>query len=141
MTSIGGEWRYVDCIAQNAGKGRAMVYLSRRFGISLEDVVAAGDSGNDLLMLGRLPEGNHPAIVMSNSHPEVRAGGERSRGVGVTPSTTAGRPETCVIKALPPVLALQCWPAAEAYCCVPYAWTCAPCPLQLAVAPQLHPPA
>lgn len=71
VASIGGEWRYVDCIAKNAGKGRAMVYLASRFGISLEDVVAAGDSGNDLLMLGRLPEGNHPAIVMSNSHPEV----------------------------------------------------------------------
>lgn len=72
VASIGGEWRYVDCIAKNAGKGRAMVYLASRFGISLEDVVAAGDSGNDLLMLGKLPEGYHPAIVMSNSHPEVR---------------------------------------------------------------------
>eukprot|EP00878_Enallax_costatus_P027127 GHUV01029177.1.p1 GENE.GHUV01029177.1~~GHUV01029177.1.p1 ORF type:complete len:269 (+),score=87.22 GHUV01029177.1:281-1087(+) len=72
VASIGGEWRYVDCIAKNAGKGRAMVYLASKFGISLEDVVAAGDSGNDLLMLGRLPEGHHPAIVMSNSHPEVR---------------------------------------------------------------------
>jgi hypothetical protein len=71
VSSIGGEWRYVDCIAKNAGKGRAMVYLASKFGVSLEDVVAAGDSGNDLLMLGRLPEGCHPAIVMSNSHPEV----------------------------------------------------------------------
>jgi hydroxymethylpyrimidine pyrophosphatase-like HAD family hydrolase len=61
----------VDCIAKKAGKGRAMVYLASKFGVSLEDVVAAGDSGNDLLMLGRLPEGCHPAIVMSNSHPEV----------------------------------------------------------------------
>jgi sucrose-phosphate synthase len=75
VSSIGGEWRYVDCIAKNAGKGRAMVYLASKFGVSLEDVVAAGDSGNDLLMLGRLPEGCHPAIVMSNSHPEVREGG------------------------------------------------------------------
>lgn len=49
-----------------------MAYLASKFGVSLEDVVAAGDSGNDLLMLGRLPEGCHPAIVMSNSHPEVR---------------------------------------------------------------------
>jgi hydroxymethylpyrimidine pyrophosphatase-like HAD family hydrolase len=73
VSSIGGEWRYVDCIAKNAGKGRAMVYLASKFGVSLEDVVAAGDSGNDLLMLGRLPEGCHPAIVMSNSHPEVSA--------------------------------------------------------------------
>lgn len=72
VSSIGGEWRYVDCIAKNAGKGRAMAYLASKFGVSLEDVVAAGDSGNDLLMLGRLPEGCHPAIVMSNSHPEVR---------------------------------------------------------------------
>lgn len=64
----------MDCIAKNAGKGRAMVYLASKFGIQLEDVVAAGDSGNDLLMLGKMPEGNHPAIVMSNSHPEVRQG-------------------------------------------------------------------
>lgn len=71
VASIGGEWRYVDCIAKNAGKGRAMVYLASKFGIALEDVVAAGDSGNDLLMLGKLHEGHHPAIVMSNSHPEV----------------------------------------------------------------------
>ncbi|WIA22497.1 hypothetical protein OEZ86_009494 [Tetradesmus obliquus] len=71
VSSIGGEWRYVDCIAKNAGKGRAMAYLASKFGVSLEDVVAAGDSGNDLLMLGRLPEGCHPAIIMSNSHPEV----------------------------------------------------------------------
>lgn len=75
VTSIGGEWRYVDCIAKRAGKGRAMAYLARRFGIALEDVVAAGDSGNDLLMLGSQPEGHHPAIVMSNSHPEVGARG------------------------------------------------------------------
>lgn len=74
VASIGGDWRYVDCIAKNAGKGRAMVYLASKFGIALEDVVAAGDSGNDLLMLQRLPEGNHPAIVMSNSHPEVSCG-------------------------------------------------------------------
>ncbi|KAF6261527.1 sucrose-6F-phosphate phosphohydrolase-domain-containing protein [Scenedesmus sp. NREL 46B-D3] len=71
VSSIGGEWRYVDCIAKNAGKGRAMAYLAEKFGVALEDAVAAGDSGNDLLMLGRLPEGCHPAIVMSNSHPEV----------------------------------------------------------------------
>jgi hydroxymethylpyrimidine pyrophosphatase-like HAD family hydrolase len=71
VASIGGEWRYVDCISAHAGKGRAMAYLASRFDICLEDVVAAGDSGNDLLMLGPLKEGPHPAIVMSNSHPEV----------------------------------------------------------------------
>jgi sucrose-phosphate synthase len=89
VSSIGGEWRYVDCIAKNAGKGRAMVYLASKFGVSLEDVVAAGDSGNDLLMLGRLPEGCHPAIVMSNSHPEVSGPawfcGGRATWAGVTP--------------------------------------------------------
>lgn len=112
VASIGGEWRYVDCISAHAGKGRAMAYLASKFQvgqgrrtharaclpatsvlslsllprspapcrhrpqIALEDVVAAGDSGNDLLMLGRVPGqsggGFHPAIVMANSHPEVR---------------------------------------------------------------------
>jgi hydroxymethylpyrimidine pyrophosphatase-like HAD family hydrolase len=71
VASIGGDWRFVDCISVLAGKGRAMMYLASRFGIINGDVVAAGDSGNDLLMLGPVDGAYHPAIVMSNSHPEV----------------------------------------------------------------------
>jgi hydroxymethylpyrimidine pyrophosphatase-like HAD family hydrolase len=71
VASIGGEWRYVDCISAHAGKGRAMIYVASRYGITTGDVVAAGDSGNDLLMLGPVDGAYHPAIVMSNSHPEV----------------------------------------------------------------------
>jgi hydroxymethylpyrimidine pyrophosphatase-like HAD family hydrolase len=71
VASIGGDWRYVDCISLHAGKGRAMLYLASRYGITPQDVVAAGDSGNDLLMLGPVDGVSHPAIVMSNSHPEV----------------------------------------------------------------------
>jgi hypothetical protein len=75
VASIGGDWRYVDCISAHAGKGRAMLYVASRYGITVGDVVAAGDSGNDLLMLGPVDGAYHPAIVMSNSHPEVCWGG------------------------------------------------------------------
>lgn len=71
VASIGGDWRYVDCISAHAGKGRAMLYVASRYGITTGDVVGAGDSGNDLLMLGPVDGAYHPAIVMSNSHPEV----------------------------------------------------------------------
>jgi hypothetical protein len=80
VSSIGGEWRYLDCIAARAGKGRAMMYVASRYGIMPADVVAAGDSGNDLLMLGPVDGQQHPAIVMSNSHPEVGAAGGAGGG-------------------------------------------------------------
>lgn len=46
-----GEYLYLDVLSIRAGKRNAMDYVRRLFGISRERVVAAGDSGNDVLML------------------------------------------------------------------------------------------
>mmetsp|Transcript_36424 Transcript_36424/g.50610 ORF Transcript_36424/g.50610 Transcript_36424/m.50610 type:complete len:748 (-) Transcript_36424:276-2519(-) len=63
-----GEWRYVDCVAYNAGKLEALKYVRRRFGIPKERCAACGDSGNDILML----EGENPGIVVGNAQPDLR---------------------------------------------------------------------
>ena len=46
-----GSWRYVDCVSHCAGKLEALEYVRMLYGIALERCVAAGDSGNDILML------------------------------------------------------------------------------------------
>jgi hydroxymethylpyrimidine pyrophosphatase-like HAD family hydrolase len=45
------------------GKEKALQYLRAKYDIPEHFVVAAGDSGNDILML----EGDHPAIVVGNA--------------------------------------------------------------------------
>lgn len=56
-----GDYRYVDCAAIRAGKQEALEYIRALFNIPLSQCVAAGDSGNDILML----EGAHadPATI------------------------------------------------------------------------------
>ena len=51
-----GSWRYVDCVAIRAGKLEALEYVRMLYGVPLDRCVAAGDSGNDILML----EGESP---------------------------------------------------------------------------------
>ena len=46
-----GQWRYVDCVAIRAGKLQALEYVRTLYGVPLDRCVAAGDSGNDILML------------------------------------------------------------------------------------------
>ena len=46
-----GQWRYVDCVAIRAGKLQALEYVRTLYGVPLNRCVAAGDSGNDILML------------------------------------------------------------------------------------------
>lgn len=46
-----GDYRYVDCVAIRAGKQEALEYIRALFNIPLTHCVAAGDSGNDILML------------------------------------------------------------------------------------------
>ncbi|GAB4820554.1 hypothetical protein N2152v2_007600 [Parachlorella kessleri] len=62
-----GDWRYVDCVAARAGKLAALEYVRTLYGVPRERCVAAGDSGNDILMLG----GANPAIVVGNAQPEL----------------------------------------------------------------------
>lgn len=57
------EWRYLDCVSGNAGKHAALEHLRSMYGIAVDRCVAAGDSGNDILML----EGQNPAIVVGNA--------------------------------------------------------------------------
>ena len=46
-----GDYRYVDCVAIKAGKQEALEYIRALFNIQLSHCMAAGDSGNDILML------------------------------------------------------------------------------------------
>jgi len=61
------EWRYLDCVSGNAGKHAALEHLRSMYGIAVDRCVAAGDSGNDILML----EGDNPAIVVGNAQPAL----------------------------------------------------------------------
>lgn len=47
-----GDWRYVDVTSFRAGKLAALEYVRTLFGVHHSRCVAAGDSGNDTLMLG-----------------------------------------------------------------------------------------
>ncbi|KAG2492426.1 hypothetical protein HYH03_009369 [Edaphochlamys debaryana] len=67
ITSGNGSHRYVDCVPTAAGKEKALQYVRQQFGIPEHLCVAAGDSGNDILML----EGDHPSIVVGNAQPEL----------------------------------------------------------------------
>lgn len=50
-----GSWRYVDCVAIKGGKLEALDYVRTLYGVPCERCVAAGDSGNDILMLAGTP--------------------------------------------------------------------------------------
>ena len=58
VTSGQGDWRYVDILAHRAGKLAALEYVRELYGVDRSRCVAAGDSGNDTLMLG----GRNPAV-------------------------------------------------------------------------------
>lgn len=67
ITSGLGEWRYLDCVAKNAGKLNALEHVRQVFGIAQDQCMSAGDSGNDILMLG----GKGPACIVGNAQPEL----------------------------------------------------------------------
>ena len=46
-----GSWRYVDCVSAYGGKLNALEHVRRFFDVPQSRTVAAGDSGNDILML------------------------------------------------------------------------------------------
>lgn len=47
-----GDWRYVDVTSYRAGKLAALEYVRQLYGVHHSRCAAAGDSGNDTLMLG-----------------------------------------------------------------------------------------
>ena len=59
--------RDLDILPRRGGKGEALGFLARQLGIPDRDVVACGDSGNDLDMLDR----TWNAIVVANARPEL----------------------------------------------------------------------
>lgn len=67
ITSGNGSHRYIDCVPVSAGKEKALQYVRQQFGVPEHLCAAAGDSGNDILML----EGDHPSIVVGNAQPEL----------------------------------------------------------------------
>ena len=55
-----GDWRYVDCVSSRGGKLQALERVRTMFSVPKGRCVAAGDSGNDILMLeGRLSLAMH----------------------------------------------------------------------------------
>ena len=66
----------LDVLPARAGKGGALRWLCRRIGISLNDVLVAGDSGNDTDMF-LLPEVR--GIVVRNAHAELHEFVARAR--------------------------------------------------------------
>lgn len=58
----------LDVLPSNATKLHAIDFLRRQLGYPLEDVVFAGDSGNDLSVL----VSNIPAVLVANASTEVR---------------------------------------------------------------------
>ena len=60
IVSGAGDYKYLDILSVHGGKRKAMEYVRSIFGISADRVVAAGDSGNDILML----EGVSPSMLV-----------------------------------------------------------------------------
>jgi len=67
IVSGAGSHRYVDVVPIAAGKEQALQYVRERYGVAHHLCVAAGDSGNDILML----DGDHPGIVVGNAQGEL----------------------------------------------------------------------
>lgn len=63
---------YLDVLPMRASKGRAIKYLAYRWGLPLNRIMVAGDSGNDEEML----KGDTLGVVVGNYSPEL----ERLRG-------------------------------------------------------------
>ncbi len=61
--------RYLDFLPHRASKGQAVRYLAYKWGIPMNRLVVAGDSGNDLDML----TGGSMGIVVANHSPELRS--------------------------------------------------------------------
>lgn len=59
---------YLEFLPLNANKGSALAYVATRYGVSAEEVVAFGDSWNDLPMLQWAGLG----VAVGNAKPEVR---------------------------------------------------------------------
>ncbi len=59
--------QYLDILPYRASKGRAIRYLAYRWNIPFENILVAGDSGNDMEML----KGDLLGVVVANYSPEL----------------------------------------------------------------------
>ncbi len=64
-----GGWRYVDVVSSQAGKLESLEYVRNMLRFELHATLAAGDSGNDILMLS----GRNRAVVVGNAQPDLAA--------------------------------------------------------------------
>ncbi|NJN64981.1 MAG: HAD-IIB family hydrolase [Acidobacteria bacterium] len=60
---------YLDLLPVRCSKGRAVRYVANRWGLAAEDLLVAGDSGNDEEMLS----GDTLAVVVGNYSPELES--------------------------------------------------------------------
>ncbi len=67
VTVIYSHGAYVDILPQRASKGMAVRHIAFKWGIPLERILVAGDSGNDAEMLG----GDVLGVVVGNHSPEL----------------------------------------------------------------------
>ena len=61
--------RFLDLLPARSGKGEAVRFLAESVGIRPEDVITAGDTGNDLDMMR--PELGYRSIAVGNASPEL----------------------------------------------------------------------
>jgi sucrose-phosphate synthase len=66
-TVVVSHGRYLDALPHRAGKGHAIRYLSHKWGVAVERIAVAGDSGNDEDML----RGPFRGIVVGNHAREI----------------------------------------------------------------------
>ncbi|MGH7237368.1 MAG: HAD family hydrolase, partial [Candidatus Saccharimonadales bacterium] len=65
LVSHGGE--FIDIVPRASDKGAAVCYLAKKWSIPPKNIIAAGDSANDIAMLS-----SSKAIVVGNAYGEVR---------------------------------------------------------------------
>lgn len=81
VPSIDDDTGLVDVLPAAAGKAAAVEFLRASLGLSRDEVLCAGDSGNDLDML----TGPLPAVLVANARPEVREAAMREAERGGHP--------------------------------------------------------
>lgn len=62
--------RFLDLLPHRSGKGGAVAYLAEQLGVTPDDVVTAGDTGNDLDMMR--PELGFRSVAVGNAAEELR---------------------------------------------------------------------
>ena len=74
-TLIHSHGKFIDVLPHRASKGKAVRYLGQKWQVRLDQIVTAGDSGNDREML----QGRTAGIVVGNHDPELADLKEASR--------------------------------------------------------------